>query len=41
MFIGVGSTAVACKETNRNFVGFEIDEKYHKIAEERIKSGKR
>ena len=27
-FSGSGTTAVACKKTNRNFIGFEIDKKY-------------
>ena len=27
-FMGSGTTAVACKETGRQFIGFEIDEKY-------------
>lgn len=35
-FMGIGSTGVACKELNRKFVGCEIDEKYYKIAEQRI-----
>lgn len=35
--MGSGSTGVACMETNRKFVGFELDENYFKIAEERIK----
>ena len=35
-FMGSGSTGVACKKLNRNFIGIEIDEKYFKIAEERI-----
>jgi len=34
--MGSGSTGVACKETNRKFIGIELDEKYFKIAEERI-----
>lgn len=34
--MGVGSTGVACKNLGRNFIGIEIDEKYFKIAEERI-----
>ena len=35
-FMGSGTTAVAAKETGRNFIGFEIDEKWHKIAVDRI-----
>lgn len=34
--IGSGTTAVAAINTDRNFVGFEIDEKYFAIAEKRI-----
>jgi len=36
--MGSGSTGVACKELNRNFIGIELDEKIFKIAEERIGS---
>lgn len=35
-FIGSGTTAVACKETGRRFLGFEIDPKWHKIAVDRL-----
>ena len=35
-FMGSGTTAVACKELGRNFIGFEIDENYYKIACDRI-----
>ena len=35
-FMGSGTTAVACLRTGRNFIGFELDEKYHAIALERI-----
>lgn len=35
-FMGAGSTGVACKNLDRDFIGIEIDEKYYKIAEERI-----
>lgn len=34
--IGSGSTAVACMETNRNFIGFETDKNYFEIANKRI-----
>ncbi len=35
-FGGVGTTAVACKESNRNFILFEISKKYCQIARERL-----
>ena len=35
--MGSGSTGVACINTNRNFIGIELDEKYFEIAKERIK----
>jgi DNA modification methylase len=35
-FIGSGATAVACILLNRRFIGFEIEEKYYKIALDRI-----
>ena len=35
--IGSGSTAVACINTNRHFIGFETDEKFYNIANERIR----
>ena len=34
--MGSGSTGVACKNTNRNFIGIEKYEGYFKIAEQRI-----
>ena len=34
--MGSGSTGVACINTNRNFIGIELDETYFKIASERI-----
>ena len=36
--MGSGSTGVACKNTNRNFIGIELDQEYFKIAEKRINS---
>ena len=35
-FMGSGTTGVACKNLNRNFIGIELDENYYKIACERI-----
>ena len=35
--MGSGSTGVACKNTNRNFIGIEQDQKYFSTATERIK----
>ena len=37
-FMGIGSTGIACKETNRQFIGIEIDKKYFDIAKERIEN---
>ena len=34
--IGSGSTAIAAINTNRNFIGFELDGTYYSIAKERI-----
>ena len=36
--MGSGSTGVACVNTNRNFIGIELDENYFNIAKERINS---
>lgn len=35
-FMGSGSTGVACVNTNRSFIGIELDDKYFNIAENRI-----
>lgn len=35
-FMGSGTTGVACKELNRNFIGIEIDKQYFETAKERI-----
>lgn len=35
--MGSGSTGVACMNTNRNFIGIELDEEYYKVAEQRIR----
>jgi len=34
--MGSGTTGVACKNLNRNFIGIELDQEYFKIAEKRI-----
>ena len=34
--MGSGSTGVACVNTNRKFIGIELDENYFKIAKDRI-----
>ena len=34
--IGAGTTAIACKNTNRNFIGIEQEQKYVDIANERL-----
>ena len=39
-FMGSGTTAIACMNTNRNFIGFEIDKGYYDIILERIKNHK-
>jgi len=35
--MGSGTTAIACINTNRNYIGFELSEEYCKIANERIR----
>lgn len=37
-FMGSGSTGVACVNTNRNFIGIELDEGYFQIAKQRIEN---
>ena len=34
--MGSGSTGVACMNTNRKFIGIELDDKYFDIAKDRI-----
>ena len=35
-FMGSGSTGVACRNTNRNYIGIELNEDYFDVAKERI-----
>lgn len=39
--IGSGTTAVACLEKNRKFIGFELNKKYYKYCNSRIHEWKR
>ena len=34
-FMGSGTTGVACKELNRDFIGFELDKNYFQLAKRR------
>ena len=36
-----GTTAIACMNTNRNFIGFEMNEEYYRIACNRIEEHKK
>ncbi len=36
IFMGSGTSAVACKQLNRNYIGYELSEKYCEIANKRL-----
>ena len=36
--MGSGTTAIACLNTDRQYIGFELDETYHKLSLERIEN---
>ena len=36
--MGSGTTAIACLNTDRKYIGFELDEDYYNIAQDRIKN---
>lgn len=36
----LNSTGIACVNTNRNFIGIELDKNYFEIAKKRILGGK-
>lgn len=35
-FMGSGTTGIACKQTKRNFIGYELNKEYMEIAEKRL-----
>lgn len=35
-FMGCGTAAVVCDATGRNFIGYELDEEYYRIAQQRV-----
>ena len=39
--MGSGTTGLACKNTNRNFIGIEKDNEYYNIANDRINNNLR
>lgn len=39
-FMGSGTTAVAAMRTGRHYIGFELDERYHAIALQRVEQAK-
>ncbi len=39
-FLGSGSTAIAAAQTGRHYVGYEIDQQYAALAENRIASAR-
>lgn len=39
-FMGTGTTGVACVEMGRNFLGIELEERYYRMAEERLSSAR-
>lgn len=40
-FMGSGTTGAACVNTNRNFIGIELDEGYYNIAKKRIEEAQK
>ena len=39
--MGSGSTGVACVNTNRDFIGIELDDNYFSIAKDRIEAAQK
>lgn len=40
-FMGSGTTAVACQNTGRNFIGFELSKEYHAVALNRVEAAQK
>lgn len=40
VFSGIGTTGIPCKETNRDYIGFELNPKYAEFSKERLNGGK-
>lgn len=40
IFNGSGTTSIACLNTNRNYIGFELNEEYYNKSLERIEEHK-
>lgn len=38
-FVGIGASALACLESDRNFIGYELDSEYYNVALQRIDEG--
>lgn len=36
-FVGIGASAIACAESGRNFIGYELDNEYYSVALQRVK----
>ena len=36
-YLGSGTTAIACKQTKRNYIGIEIDKYYCEVSEDRLR----
>ena len=34
--MGSGTTAIACMNTNRNYIGFELDKYYYELSKKRL-----
>lgn len=41
IFMGSGTTGVACANLNRKFIGIEIEKKYFEMAKKRIETAER